>query len=100
MTGDLDALGNPLVGSRKHRAGGRSRTGVGAIAVFVPLVREVGARHDNLLFQQSSAMHDLAVRQWRILLSKPVLWCLGGAAGIIADHPGALTASSAGDFER
>jgi hypothetical protein len=99
MTGELDALGNPLVGFRKHCAGGRHRSGVRAVAVFIPLVREVSARHDNLLFHQSSAMHDLAVRQWRILLSKPILWCLGAAAGI-ADHPGALTVSSAGDFER
>jgi hypothetical protein len=99
MTGDLDALGNPLAGSRKHRAGGRQRSGIRAVAVFIPLVREVSARHDNLLFHQSSAMHDLAVRQWRVLLSKPVLWCLGAAAGI-ADHPNALIVSSARDFER
>jgi hypothetical protein len=92
MTGDVNALGNPLVGSRKRRAGGRHRSGVGAIAVFIPLVREVSARHDNLLFHQSSAMHDLAVRQWRVLLSKPILWCTGAAAGI-ADDPGALIVS-------
>jgi hypothetical protein len=71
MKGDLDALHNRLADSLGLRVDARCRSGVGAIGVFIPLVRKVPIRgrwRDVLLFRQLSAMHDDVVRDWRVLL--------------------------------
>jgi hypothetical protein len=64
----------------------RSTGGGGTIGVLVPMVRQVPCirirRCNLLLFQQLSAVHDDAVRRWRILHQKSILPC--GADGAAA----------------
>ena len=85
-----DALDSPS--SDRHRAARRNPDGIGAIGVFLSMVRAGGLqeRPDILLLHQPRAVHDYIVRHWRILLPEPVL-SLGAGHG---DGKGAPTAGS------
>jgi hypothetical protein len=70
--------------SDRCRAARRNANGVGAIAVFIPMVRKgrLEDRSNILLLHQLCAVHDHIVGNWRILLPKSVLSRRpGGGAG-------------------
>src|SRR5271154_5726688 len=65
----FDASANPVAFSDRRSAAWRNPGGICAIADQLSMVREVQIDRCNLLlFHKLSAVHDVAVRHWRVLL--------------------------------
>src|SRR5712672_3169584 len=76
--GGFDAHANSFAFRDRCRTTCRNASGIGAIALLLPVVLKAGRkrfRHDIVLFHQLSAVHDDDFRHWRVVLSKPVLSC-------------------------
>ena len=80
--GGFDALSNPFAFPDRCRAARRSPGGIRAIADQLSVVRQSlqnGEFINILLFHKPCAVHDDAVRNWRLLLRKSVLSRADGA---------------------